>query len=129
MLSANIGNILISKFGSEDAVRNLIDQGIIYIANMSDCRGMEIASDEILYCTEIQNSSIDLIKMILQRPKEGAKIFIEGDYESQVDSPCFDGKQNGFKRVIDVFPGEPYFGHVDLPTVHRSKIAEKAIEL
>lgn len=129
LLSANIGNILISKFGSEDAVRNLIDQGTIYIANMSDCRGMEIAPDEILYCTEIQNSSIDLIKMILQRPKEGAKIFIEGDYESQVDSPCFDGKQNGLKRVIDVFPGEPYFGHVDLPTVHRSKIAEKAAEL
>lgn len=129
LLCGNLGNILYSKFGDETVVRELIDRGIITIVNMADCRGMEIAKDEILYCTEIQNSSIDIIKMVLQRAKEGSKVFIEGDYEAQVDSYLFEGKSNGLKRVIDVFSGESYFGHIDLPTVHRSKIAEKANQL
>ena len=68
--------------------------------------------------------SIDLIKLCLSRVSSGAKVFIEGDYLSQVDSNAFDGNNNGLKRMIDVFKGHEEFGYVQLQNVWRSKIAE-----
>ena len=91
---------------------------------MADCRGMEISDSEILCITESQNTSIDLIKLCLSRVSSGAKVFIEGDYLSQVDSNAFDGNNNGLKRMINVFNGYEEFGYVQLQNVWRSKIAK-----
>lgn len=129
LLAGNLGNILISKFGCEEIVTDLISKDMVSIINMSDCRGMEIGRNQILYCTEVQNTSVDILKMVLQRPAEGAKIIIEGDYEAQVDSYLYEGRQNGLKRAIEVFEGEDYFGAVNLPLIHRSRVAQKASEL
>ena len=41
----------------------------------------------------------------------------------------FSGDNNGLKRVIQAFDGDPMFGHVDLPNVWRSRIAELAEKL
>ena len=70
-----------------------------------------------------------LLKLCLQRCSAGCKVFLEGDYQAQVDDVMFSGDNNGLKRVIQAFDGDPMFGHVDLPNVWRSRIAELAEKL
>ena len=120
----SIGQILTTKFGDRYAVDLLLSQNKLKLVSMADCRGMEISDSEILWITESQNTSIDLIKLCLSRVSSGAKVFIEGDYLSQVDSNAFDGNNNGLKRIIDVVKGHEEFGYVQLQNVWRSKIAE-----
>lgn len=120
----NIGSILTTKFGDPYLVETLLAQGKISLVSMADIRGMEIRDGEIAYITEAQNTSIDLIKLCISRVAEGAKVVIEGDYNSQVDSFAFENTNNGMKRVIDVFKGEPEFGYVELKNVWRSRLAE-----
>lgn len=120
----SIGSILTTKFGDRFAVDMLLQQDKIRLVSMADIRGMEVRDSEILYIPEAENTSIDLIKLCLSRASSGCKIIIEGDYQSQVDSILFSGKENGMRRVIEAFKGRPEFGHVFLPNVWRSKIAE-----
>ena len=120
----SIGQILTTKFGDRYAVDLLLSQNKLKLVSMADCRGMEISDSEILWITESQNTSIDLIKLCLSRVSSGAKVFIEGDYLSQVDSNAFDGNNNGLKRMIDVFKGHEEFGYVQLQNIWRSKISQ-----
>ena len=119
-----IGQILTTKFGDRLAVDLLMSQNKLKLVSMADCRGMEISDNEILWITEGQNTSIDLIKLCLSRVSSGAKVFIEGDYLSKVDSYAFNGDNNGLKRMIVVFKGHEEFGYIQLQNVWRSKIAE-----
>lgn len=123
-MASNIGNILTTKFGDRYAVDLLLSQNRLKLVSMADCRGMEIREDEILYISESQNTSIELIKLSLSRVASGAKVIIEGDYNAQVDNRAFEGHNNGLKRVIDVFKGHEEFGYVELQNVWRSRIAE-----
>lgn len=123
-LQNNIGQVLITKFGDPYIIDYLIQQDKLRLVSMADARGMEIRDNEILWITECQNTSIDLIKLCLTRVSDEAKIIIEGDYTSQVDSFIFEGTNNGLKRVIDVFSGHKEFGYVQLQNIWRSRIAE-----
>ena len=125
-MSNFIGNMLNTKFGDRSMVDTLLAQGKIKLVCMSDCRGMEIADNEILYITEAQNTNIDLMKICLSRVSKGAKVIIEGDPYSQVDSFAYLGKSNGLLRLIDIFKGEDLFSCVQLMKVQRSRIAEIA---
>ena len=119
----SIGSILTTKFGDKFAVDLLLQQDKIRLVSMADVRGMEVRDNEILYITECQNTSKELLKLCLSRASSECKIVIEGDYHSQVDSYLFDEDSNGMKRVINVLKGEQEFGYVNLPNVWRSKIA------
>lgn len=119
----SIGSILTTKFGDRFAVDVLIQQDKIRLVSMADIRGMEVRDNEILYITECQNTSTELLKLCLSRASADCKIIIEGDYNSQVDSYLFNGSSNGMKRAIDVLKGEEEFGYVQLQNVWRSKIA------
>lgn len=121
-MQSNIGNILVTKFGDRFAIDNYIAQGKIKLVPMSDCRGMEILDNEILWITEAENTTIDLMKICLSRVSSGAKVFIEGDFD-QTDNKLFDCN-NGMMRAIEVLSGEKEFGYVQLQNVWRSKIAE-----
>ena len=121
-MQSSIGNILITKFGDRFAVDNYIAQGKIKLIPMSDCRGMEILDTEILWITEAENTTIDLMKICLSRVSSGAKVFIEGDFD-QTDNKLFDCN-NGMMRAIEVLAGEKEFGYVQLQNVWRSRIAE-----
>ena len=123
LMSNSLGSILTTKFGDRFAVDMLLKQDKIRLVSMADVRGMEVRDDEILYISECQNTSVELLKLCLSRASSGCKIIIEGDYTTQVDSYLFEGSSNGMKRVIDVLKGEPEFGYVDLPNIWRSKIA------
>lgn len=121
-MQSNIGNVLITKFGDRFAVDNYIAQGKIKLIPMTECRGMEIRDNEILYITEAENTTIDLMKICLSRVSSGAKVFIEGDFD-QTDNKLFDCN-NGMMRTIEVLAGEKEFGYVQLQNVWRSRIAE-----
>lgn len=123
-LQNSIGSILTTKFGDPFAVEMLIQQDKLRLVSMADIRGMEIRPQEVLFLTELQNTTVDLLKLCLSRASSQCKIVLEGDYKSQVDSYLFEGSSNGMKRAIDVFQGEDEFGYVHLPNVWRSRIAE-----
>ena len=119
-----IGNMLITKFGDKGIVDNLITQDKIRLIPMADSRGMEITDNQILYITEAQNTTPDLMKLALSRCSKDAKIIIEGDPYQQVDKVEYVGKNNGLLRAIDVFKNEDMFGCVHLPNVWRSRMAD-----
>jgi len=123
-LSNSIGNVLTTKFGDRLAIERLIDSNKLTLVSMADIRGMEIRDDEILYITEAQNMSVDLMKLCLSRASSGCKIIIEGDFDTQVDSPVFKGAASGMKRAIEKLCGNPEVGYVHLPNIWRSKIAQ-----
>lgn len=77
-----LGQMLSTKFGDQFGVELLIQQGKLKIVSLADCRGMEIRDNEILYMTECQNTTIDLMKIALSRVSSGAKVIIEGDYKT-----------------------------------------------
>ena len=119
-----IGSVLTTKFGDRFAVDMLLQQDKIRLVSMADVRGMEVRDNEILYISECQNTSVELLKLCLSRASSECKIVIEGDYNSQTDSYLFDGNSNGLKRVINVLSGEKEFGYIHLPKIWRSKIAQ-----
>ena len=121
-----IGQMLSTKFGDQFGVELLIQQGKIKIVSLADCRGMEVRDNEILYMTECQNTTIDLMKIALSRVSSGAKVIIEGDYKTQVDSHLFEGNNNGLRRVIEAFKGNSEFGYIELQNIWRSKLAQLA---
>ena len=121
---SNIGNMLISKLGDRFTLESYMSQGKIVLLPMVDCRGMEISDNEILYITEAENTTADLLKICLTRISSGAKAIIEGDY-NQIDSKIFESN-NGLKRMIDTFAGHKCFGMVELQNVWRSHIADIA---
>lgn len=126
-MQSNIGNVLITKFGDRFLVDNYINSGKIKLVPMVDCRGMEINDDEILWITEAENTTTDLMKICLSRVSSGAKVFVEGDFK-QTDSSSYE-ENNGLKRVIEIFKDNSIFGYVDLQNIWRSKIAELADRL
>lgn len=126
MLEGNIGNILGSKFGDTYMVQQLIQQNKLCILPFSSIRGMEIRDNEIMYVTEMQNSSISLAKLAIQRAKEGAKVIFEGDTDTQVDMIQFEDSNNGLKRCVEVLSGREGISHIKLNVIYRSRIAELA---
>lgn len=129
LLQNSIGAVLSSKLGDSMAVDMLMRQNKLEIFPISDIRGFEVHKDDILYITEAQNLTTDLIKLVVQRCSEGCKVILEGDPETQLDSWAFEGKNNGLRRIVEIFSGFEGFGHVNLPIIRRSRIAAKAEEL
>ena len=125
-LQQSVGQMLATKFGDQFGVELLIQQGKLKLVSLADCRGMEIRDNEILYLTESQNTTSDLIKLALSRVSSGAKVIIEGDDKTQVDLNIFEGRNNGLRRVIDVFKGHEEFGYIELQNIWRSKLAQLA---
>lgn len=129
LMQNSIGSMLSSKLGDELGADILMESGKIEILPVSDIRGYEVSKKQIMYITEAQNLSVDLLKLAVQRCAEGSKIILEGDPCTQADHFSFEGANNGLRRVIDVFEGYYGFSHTNLPNIYRSEIANKAEEL
>ena len=87
---------------------------------------MDICANSGVYITEAQNSTIDMMKLMVQRIGEGAKCVIEGDDKAQVDLNSYEGTNNGLSRLSQVFRGQPYYGEVTLQNCYRSNLAKQA---
>ena len=129
LMQNQIGNTLITKFGDRFIVDQMISQGKMRLMSVADCRGSEVRDNEILFVTEGQNLSIDMMRLILGRASQGCKVVLDGDFETQVDSWAFEGERNGMRRAVEAFKGSELFGYVELPNIWRSKLAELAQKL
>lgn len=127
LLDSQIGNFLISKFGSITEVEKMIDSGTLILVPVADCRGMDTTGMKAgCYVTEAQNLSRDMIKLILQRIGEDSIAIFEGDDKTQVDMTIYSGSNNGLRAMSRAFRGQDIYGEVTLKTIHRSKIAQIA---
>lgn len=126
LLDSQIGNFLVGKFGDMEAVKQLIEQGILVLVPTADCRGMDIGIRAGIYVTEAQNTTVDLMQLILQRVGDDCICVIEGDDKAQVDLNVYHGNNNGLIRASQVFRGQDYYGEVKLQNCYRSKIAAQA---
>lgn len=126
LLDSQIGNFLIGKLGDITAAEQLVSSGKLVLMPAADIRGVDIPAGSGVYITEAQNSTKDLMKLMVQRISEDTKVIIEGDELAQVDLSTYEGKNNGLTRLSEVFRGEPYYGEVRLNKCYRSRMAEKA---
>ena len=127
LLDSQIGNFLISKLGAREEVEKLINNNELVLLPMSDIRGFDTTGMRAgIYITEAQNLNINLMRLALQRIGEDSICILDGDDRTQVDSHLYTGKENGMKRVSEVFRGEQFYGQVTLQTIHRSKITNIA---
>lgn len=126
LLDSQIGNFLVSKLGDIYAAEDLVSKGKIILVPASDCRGMDLGENVGVYITEAQNSTIDLMKLMVQRIGENTKCVIEGDDKAQVDLDIYSGKNNGLARLSEVFRGQDFYGEIQLNQCYRSKIARIA---
>ena len=127
LLDSQIGNMLSAKLGGDFAVERLVQDNKLVLLPMSDIRGYDTSNMNAgIYITEAQNMDINLMKLALQRIGEDCICIIDGDYNAQVDLDVYGGRNNGMKRMSEVFRGQSFYGEVELQNIYRSKIAEIA---
>lgn len=127
ILGSQIGKFLLTKIGDMSAIEKLIYDEKLVLIPVADCRGLDTSGLHAgIYITEAQNTTKDMMKLILQRVDDNSKIIIEGDDNTQVDMNTYAGNNNGLRRLSEVFKGENYYGEVTLKNCYRSKIADKA---
>lgn len=130
ILDSQIGNFLVTKIGDISMVEKLVHDGKLLLVPMADCRGMDTGGlNAGIYVTEAQNTTKDMMKLILQRIDDNTKIIIEGDDNTQVDMNSYEGSNNGLRRLSETFRGENYYGEVTLQKCYRGKIADKADQM
>ena len=127
LLDSQIGNLLISKFGSRMIVEDMIATEQLILLPLSDIRGYDTSNMRAgIYISEAQNMDINLMKLTLQRIGEDSICIIDGDCKTQVDLAEFGGSNNGMIRASKVFRGQDIYGEITLKTIHRSRIAKIA---
>lgn len=115
-----------SKFGDPIEVEKLVSEGKLVLIPASDCRGIDVPPSAGVYITEAQNTTISIMKLLVQRANEVEKFVIEGDDLAQVDLSTYEGKNNGLTRISEVFRGHSLYGEATLKNIHRSEIARIA---
>lgn len=124
LTESQIGNFLGGKLGSKLEIAHLISMEKLVLLPISDIRGFDTTNQNaLIYITEAQNLNISMLKLAIQRVGEDCKVIIDGDYTTQVDSYLFEGKNNGMRRLSEVFSGREMYGEVQLDTCYRSKLA------
>lgn len=127
LCESQVGNFLMGKLGSKEEIIHLISMGKLLLLPISDIRGFDTSTMKAgIYITEAQNMSVDMMKLALQRIGDDCICIVDGDCNTQVDSKMFEGKNNGMKRLSEVFRGKDIYGEMELNATYRSRIAEIA---
>ena len=130
LLDSSIGNMLSAKLGDSFGLERLVMQEKITLLPMSDIRGFDTSNMKAgIYITEAQNMDISLMKLALQRIGNDSICIVEGDYNTQVDLLQYAGRNNGMRRMSEVFRGNDIYGEIELENIYRSKIALIAEEM
>lgn len=104
--------------GDEFLLEEYISSGKIVIENMEFIRGRQF-NNSIIYCTESQNLTEEMIKLIISRAGEGSFVYFNGDFDQ---SDC----ANGGMYCLNKLAGNPLFGKVELTEIERSEVAQLA---
>ena len=126
LMGSQVGAVLSSKLGDEQAVERLVSEGRLVLMPAGDARGYEVPQNSGVYIMESQNLTCDLLRMLLQRVSEGCKVVVDGDYNEQVDMNVYAGSNNGMRKMSKAFRGNDIYGQVELKNIHRSKLAALA---
>jgi predicted ribonuclease YlaK len=127
LLDSQIGNFLIGKLGSITEVEKMLDEETLLLVPVGDCRGMDTNGKRAgCYITEAQNTTADMMKLILQRVGEDCIMILDGDDLCQVDLKDYSGNNNGLRRTSQAFRGEDIYAEVTLKNIYRSRIAQIA---
>lgn len=104
-----------------------IDQGLLYIEPLTYLRGRTLPN-QFIFIDEVQNLPGDIIKTIITRAGEGAKIVLTGDID-QIDSPYLNEFNNGLSVVAYNFKNIHLAGHITLTESVRSELAKIGSEI
>lgn len=126
LMGSQVGAVLSSKLGDEQAVECLVNEGKLILMPAGDARGYEVPQNSGVYIMESQNLTCDLLRMLLQRVSEDCKVIVDGDYNEQVDMNVYAGSNNGMRKMSKAFRGQDIYGQVELKNIHRSKLAALA---
>lgn len=107
--------------------QQLQEMGILEMEALTYIRGRSIPN-QFIVCDEAQNLTPHMVKTLITRVGEGAKIVFTGDPE-QIDHPYLDASSNGLTFLVERLKGEEIAGHITLVKGERSTVAELAAEL
>ena len=102
---------------------SMIQKEQIELAYLGTLRGRSLSSS-IVFCSEAQNLTTKLVKMIISRIGEKSTLIFDFDID-QIDKKSFE-KDNGMIAMIDALKGNKLFGVVELEMVERSEVAKLA---
>lgn len=110
----------------EIVISEMVSRGKIEIVPLAVMRGRSF-NDSIIYVSEAQNLSESHIQLIIARLGENSRLFIDGDYQGQIDKKIFENK-NGIRLLLNVAKTKEaeLFGTVRLNKVERSRVAQLA---
>jgi len=111
----------------QDLIEDYIARHKIEYKAMTFMRGRSL-NNQVIIVEEAQNLTKQAIKLLLTRVSQGAKMIIIGDIE-QIDNTRLSESHNGLVYLVNAFKGLPFYGHVTMPKVERSEVAEAAVNL
>lgn len=114
---------LVDKLGGYEGVNQLLQSGTLENIPIIHIRGRSF-ENSIIYVSEGQNMTVEIIKLLLGRVGNNSELWINGDTH-QTDKTIFD-RDNGLTFMIDKLKGHPLFGYVYLPKTERSEVANLA---
>lgn len=111
------------NIGGEDAIEFLVKSDKLTAIPLPFIRGRSFANS-IIYVSEGQNMTLEIVKLLLGRVGENSELWINSDCH-QTDRKIFD-KDNGVTRLIEILKGNELVSYVSLVKSERSKVAELA---
>jgi PhoH-like ATPase len=96
----------------------------VRIKSLSFMRGRTFA-DRFVIIDEAQNLTPKQMKALVTRAGNGTKVVCLGNI-AQIDTPYLTEGNSGITYAIERFKGWKHYGHVTLPLVVRSRLAEHA---
>jgi phosphate starvation-inducible PhoH-like protein len=115
---AILDDILGEQFGTE----MFIASGKLEIGNLGAVRGRTF-KNSIIFLTEMQNCSIEVIQLLVSRLGENSILVMNGDFR-QIDDVKHG--ESSVRETINVLAGQEEFGWINLEKVERSKTANLA---
>ena len=111
------------KVGGQEGVEFMIQHHMLESVPMLFIRGRSF-ENSIVYVTEGQNMTTEIVKLVLGRIGEGSELWLNADTH-QTDKKMFD-EDNGVNKMIERLKGHSLFSYVYMPKTERSSVAELA---
>jgi PhoH-like ATPase len=111
------------KVGGEYGITQLLNKHMLEVVPLLHIRGRSF-DNSIVYVTEAQNATLEIVKLILGRIGNDSELWINAD-SHQTDKAIFD-KDNGVARALNLLKGNPLVGYVYMPITERSEVANLA---
>lgn len=113
--------------GWMDPVHEFTEKGIVTIEPPNHIRGRTL-SNVFIVIDEAQNLTKGMMKMVITRLGNNAKIVVVGD-RGQIDRKGLDAMSNGHAHLVAAFRGQDNFGHITLFETVRSHVAAQGAQL